>query len=80
MSGVTSEIVATTGLNSEDWTPRELRHNFTPEQVRGHALVRQLVSDLLTMQASPSSELRDLAERLASAELSNGPFHDRKGL
>ena len=36
---------------------------ITPEQVRGHALVRQLVSDLLTMQDSPA-ELRDLARRL----------------
>jgi transcriptional regulator with XRE-family HTH domain len=39
---------------------------ITPEQVRGHALVRQLVSDLLTMQDPPSSELRDLAKRLTS--------------
>jgi transcriptional regulator with XRE-family HTH domain len=37
---------------------------ITPEQVRGHDGVRQLVSDLLTMQDSPSSELRDLAGRL----------------
>jgi transcriptional regulator with XRE-family HTH domain len=37
---------------------------ITPEQVRGHALVRQLVSDLLTMQDPPASELRDLAKRL----------------
>ena len=35
--------------------------DITPEQVRGHELVRQLVSDLLTMQDPPSSELRDLA-------------------
>jgi tetratricopeptide (TPR) repeat protein len=35
-----------------------------PEQVRGHALVRQLVSDLLTMQDPPATELRDLARRL----------------
>jgi hypothetical protein len=39
---------------------------ITPEQVRGHALVRQLVSDLLTMQDSASTELRDLAKRLIS--------------
>src|SRR6516164_2313434 len=39
---------------------------ITPEQVRGHALVRQLVSDLLTMQDPPSAELRDLAKRLTS--------------
>lgn len=37
---------------------------ITPEQVRGHALVRQLVSDLLTMQDRPGAELRDLAGRL----------------
>jgi transcriptional regulator with XRE-family HTH domain len=37
--------------------------DITPEQVRGHALVRQLVSDLLTMQ-DPPAELRDLARRL----------------
>jgi transcriptional regulator with XRE-family HTH domain len=37
---------------------------ITSEQVRGHTLVRQLVSDLLTMQVPPSSELRDLAKRL----------------
>jgi hypothetical protein len=40
--------------------------NITPEQVRGHALVRQLVSDLLTMQDPPASELRDLAKRLTA--------------
>jgi tetratricopeptide (TPR) repeat protein len=39
---------------------------ITPEQVRGHALVRQLVSDLLTMQDPPSAELRDLAKRLTA--------------
>jgi tetratricopeptide (TPR) repeat protein len=37
---------------------------ITPEQVRGHALVRQLVSDLLTMQDPPATELHDLAKRL----------------
>jgi hypothetical protein len=37
---------------------------ITPEQVRGHALVRQLVWDLLTMQDPPGAELRDLARRL----------------
>jgi transcriptional regulator with XRE-family HTH domain len=40
---------------------------ITPEQVRGHTLVRQLVSDLLTMQVPPSSELRDLAKRLTAS-------------
>ncbi len=39
---------------------------ITPEQVREHALVRQLVSDLLTMQDPPASELRDLAKRLTA--------------
>jgi transcriptional regulator with XRE-family HTH domain len=39
---------------------------ITPEQVRGHALVRQLVSDLLTMQVPPATELRDLAKRLTT--------------
>jgi transcriptional regulator with XRE-family HTH domain len=39
---------------------------ITPEQVRGHALVRQLVSDLLTMQDPPATELRDLAKHLTT--------------
>jgi transcriptional regulator with XRE-family HTH domain len=39
---------------------------ITPELVRGHALVRQLVSDLLTMQDPPASELRDLSKRLTA--------------
>ena len=38
--------------------------DITPEQIRGHDPARQLVSDLLTMQDPPSSELRGLAERL----------------
>lgn len=42
---------------------------ITPEQVRGHDIVRQLVSDLLTMQDPPASELRDLAGRLGLARL-----------
>ncbi len=41
---------------------------ITPEQVRGHALVRQLVSDLLTMQSPPEAELRDLAKRLTASQ------------
>ena len=40
---------------------------ITPEQVRSHALVRQLVSDLLTTQDSSNTELRDLARRLTPA-------------
>jgi transcriptional regulator with XRE-family HTH domain len=43
---------------------------ITPEQVRGHDVVRQLVSDLLTMQDPPSPDLRDLAVRLGVARLS----------
>jgi transcriptional regulator with XRE-family HTH domain len=39
---------------------------ITPEQVRGHALVRQLVSDLLTMQDPPAVEMRGLAQRLTA--------------
>ena len=36
----------------------------TPEQVRGHYLARQVVSDLLTMQDPPGDELRALSVRL----------------
>ena len=43
---------------------------IAPELVRGHELVRQLVSDLLTMQDPPSIELRDLAVRLGTVKLS----------
>ena len=39
---------------------------ITPEQVRSHEMVRQLVSDLLTMQDPPASDLRDLAGRLTA--------------
>ena len=39
---------------------------ITPELVRGHVLVRQLVTDLLTMQDPPAAELRDLARRLTA--------------
>jgi tetratricopeptide (TPR) repeat protein len=45
--------------------------DITLEQIRTHDLVRQLVSDLLTMQDPPSGELRDLAARLSVADLSN---------
>ena len=44
---------------------------ITPELVRGHELVRQLVSDLVTMQDPPSAELRDLDGRLGVARLSS---------
>ena len=37
---------------------------LTPEQVRGHGLVRRLVSDLLTMQDPAGGDLRALAARL----------------
>ncbi len=37
--------------------------DIAPELVGGHELVRQLVSDLLTMQDPPSAELRELAGR-----------------
>jgi len=40
---------------------------ITPELVRRHPLVRQLVSDLLTMQDPPAAELRELARRLTSS-------------
>ena len=38
--------------------------DITAEQIRGHALVRQLVSDLMAMQDPPARELRELAGRL----------------
>jgi transcriptional regulator with XRE-family HTH domain len=44
--------------------------DITPEQVRGHELVRQLVSDLLTMQDPPSGDLRGLAARVGATKLS----------
>jgi tetratricopeptide (TPR) repeat protein len=40
---------------------------ITPEHFRGHDMARQLVSDLVTMQDPPSSELLDLAGRLGLA-------------
>jgi transcriptional regulator with XRE-family HTH domain len=44
--------------------------SITPEQVRTHDLVHQLVSDLLTMQDPPTNELRGLARRLIRTKLS----------
>jgi transcriptional regulator with XRE-family HTH domain len=41
--------------------------DIAPELVGGHELVRQLVSDLLTMQDPPSTELRELAGRTGTA-------------
>jgi hypothetical protein len=43
--------------------------DITPEQVSGHELVRQLVSDLLAMQEPPSPELRELAARVGAVSL-----------
>jgi transcriptional regulator with XRE-family HTH domain len=40
---------------------------IAPELLRGHYLVRQLVSDLLTMQDPPGDELRALSVRLGIA-------------
>ncbi len=40
---------------------------LTPEQVRGHGLVRQLVADLLTMQDPASRDLLGLSARLGLA-------------
>lgn len=42
---------------------------ITPEQVRGHAVVRQLVSDLATMQNPPSAELAALSLRVAAPQV-----------
>jgi transcriptional regulator with XRE-family HTH domain len=42
--------------------------DITPEQVRTHEVVRQLVTDLLTMQDPPSRELSDFARRLGFAK------------
>lgn len=38
--------------------------DITPEQIRGHYLVRQIVADLVTMQSPPSPALRELSARL----------------
>ncbi len=42
---------------------------ITPEHIRGHTLVRQLVSDLLTIQDPSTAELHDLARRLTFSSL-----------
>jgi transcriptional regulator with XRE-family HTH domain len=54
---------------SEAVTTLHEAEQITPEQVHGHELVRQLVSDLLTMQDPPSAELRTLAERVGAARI-----------
>jgi transcriptional regulator with XRE-family HTH domain len=43
--------------------------DIAPELVGGHELVRQLVSDLLTMQDPPSAELRELAGHAGVARI-----------
>ncbi|MFG1683979.1 hypothetical protein ACGFNP_27675 [Nonomuraea sp. NPDC049269] len=40
--------------------------SITPEQIRNHRVVRQLASDLLTMQDPASPDLRGLAERVGA--------------
>ncbi|GAA2215161.1 hypothetical protein GCM10009850_106280 [Nonomuraea monospora] len=40
--------------------------SITPEQIRNHRMVRQLVSELLPMQDPASAELRGLADRVGS--------------
>jgi tetratricopeptide (TPR) repeat protein len=44
---------------------------ITPEQVRGHQQVHQLISDLLTMQDPVTTELRGLAGRLGVIRLAD---------
>lgn len=39
---------------------------IAPEQLQNHRVARQLVTDLLTMQEPPASELRELAERVGA--------------
>jgi tetratricopeptide (TPR) repeat protein len=51
---------------SEAVTALREADDITPEQVRGHELVHQLVSDLLAMQDPPSAELRELAGRVGA--------------
>jgi hypothetical protein len=43
---------------------------ITPEQVRGHAVARQLVADLMSMQEPASPELNALAVRVAAPSVS----------
>ncbi|MQA87725.1 MAG: helix-turn-helix domain-containing protein [Streptosporangiales bacterium] len=50
----------------------------TPEQVQGHPLVRQLVSDLLTMQDPPSLPLQGLARRLGVLPMRTGTRSTRQ--
>jgi transcriptional regulator with XRE-family HTH domain len=54
---------------SESVAALQQAEDIAPELVGGHELVRQLVSDLLTMQDPPSAELRELAGRAGVARL-----------
>jgi transcriptional regulator with XRE-family HTH domain len=45
--------------------------DITPEQVRGHYLARQIVSDLISMQDPPGPDLRALSVRLGVARVRN---------
>jgi transcriptional regulator with XRE-family HTH domain len=56
---------------SEAVTALREAEDITPEQVRAHDQVRQLVADLLTMQDPPSAGLRDLAGRTGIVRLPN---------
>ncbi|MEV6980056.1 helix-turn-helix transcriptional regulator [Sphaerisporangium sp. NPDC051017] len=40
--------------------------SIAPEQIHNHRIAHQLVSDLLTMQDPPSSDLRELADRVGA--------------
>jgi tetratricopeptide (TPR) repeat protein len=40
--------------------------SITPEQIRNHRIARQIVSDLLSMEDPPSSDLRELANRVGA--------------
>jgi hypothetical protein len=51
---------------SQAFTALLQAEQITPELVRGHEQVHQLVSDLLTIQDPPATELRDLAARLTA--------------
>ena len=60
------ELLARLYTNDEAVIALLQAEQITRELVRGHVLVRQLVSDLLTMQDPPAAELRDLARRLTA--------------
>ena len=54
--------------------------DITPEQIRGHDLVRQLVSDLLAMQDPPGTELRGLSVRVGATKYVSDIKSSRHGL